>query len=401
MMLKYKGIRGVMGRESLEDFKKSTLLTFFEVLSRWNLKEGRDYNHNQQAKVFHFNQTGSDMYYTDLAFYPSDPEYNYLGSTEYTFSFIDEANQVRKKAKSILRTRLRYKLAENNLVPKMLLGCNPDKGHLYTDFYKPNKEGTLPIERKFVQALVKDNPFIDPTYIKNLESMDDIQTKERLLFGNWEYDADPAKLIDYLALTNLFSNIIPPSKDKFIVADIARFGSDSTVISYWEGFKIKRIEQFKHLPLVPDPNNPTQRSSASIITEWRTEYAVPISNVLVDEDGMGGGVRDYLGCKGFVANSSPFKGENYVNLKAQCSYMMARKINANEIGIECINEEVKQKIIEEGEQVKSKNADRDGKRAIIGKDEIKSRIGRSPDFMDTIMMRMYFEYRSKPNIIWV
>jgi phage terminase large subunit len=35
----------------------------------------------------------------------------------------------------------------------------------------------------------------------------------------------------------------------------------------------------------------------------------------------------------------------------------------------------------------------DKKKAVTSKDEIKSRLGRSPDYADAIMMRMYFELR--------
>ena len=56
-----------------------------------------------------------------------------------------------------------------------------------------------------------------------------------------------------------------------------------------------------------------------------------------------------------------------------------------------IKEEYKGYLIEDLEQIKRKNADMDGKLCIIGKDEIKEKLGRSPDFSDAMMMRMYFE----------
>ncbi len=217
MVLRYKDIRGFLGRNSLEDFKKSTMLTLYDVMKNWGLKEKRDFSHNQQDKYFHFLQTGSRIYYNELSYYPTDPNYDYLGSTEYTFACIDEANQVREKAKSVLRSRIRYKLAQNGLKPKLLLSCNPDKGYLYTQFYKPWKNQTLSVERRFVQALAKDNQFVDPSYIKTLQSLD-IVTKERLLFGNWEYDDDPATLCEYDAILDMFSNILKEEKPQRVGA---------------------------------------------------------------------------------------------------------------------------------------------------------------------------------------
>ena len=47
------------------------------------------------------------------------------------------------------------------------------------------------------------------------------------------------------------------------------------------------------------------------------------------------------------------------------------------------------------EQVKQYNMDKDGRRAVIPKDKVKETIGRSPDFSDALMMRMWFEYNPK------
>ena len=54
-----------------------------------------------------------------------------------------------------------------------------------------------------------------------------------------------------------------------------------------------------------------------------------------------------------------------------------------------------EEILMEMEQIKQKNIDKEGKIAIIGKDVIKTNIGRSPDEWDSIMMRYYFELEPK------
>ena len=53
--------------------------------------------------------------------------------------------------------------------------------------------------------------------------------------------------------------------------------------------------------------------------------------------------------------------------------------------------EHKETIIQELEQVKRSNVDKDGKLSIIPKEKVKELLGRSPDFSDALMMRMYFE----------
>ena len=83
---------------------------------------------------------------------------------------------------------------------------------------KPSREGTLKPYRAFVQALATDNPFISEHYIANLHRMDK-NSRERLLYGNWEYDDDPAKLFELDEIADLFTNKAEDSNEKFISAD--------------------------------------------------------------------------------------------------------------------------------------------------------------------------------------
>lgn len=407
--LGYTGVRGMIGRQHLKDLKESTLLTFFDICSHWGLKEGRDYVYYTDSHIL-FPQTGSTIYLRELKWKPEDPNYDRLGSTEYTFAFIDEAQQVRQKAKNVVRSRIRYRLAVHGLIPKLLMTCNPHKGFLYAEFYRPNKEGKLPPEKKIVIALVAHNRFIDPSYIKNLKGLDK-ETQERLLYGNWEYDDDPTTMIAYDSIQDLFSNPFVKSDKKYIIADVARQGRDRTVVSYWEGLRCVRIAAYTKLALTP-PVKPdgsadwTIPSVAGKLKEWREQYKVPLSHVLADEGGMGGGVIDFLKCKGFLSSRKPFLGkngkpENYSNLKSQCAYKLAELASKGEISINCENPTLKELITEELEQLKTANMDRDGKKQIVGKDVQKEKLGRSPDFLDNLLMRMYYEFAPVPGVAWI
>lgn len=170
--LRYPGSRWLSGRSVLKSLKESTLLTFFEVCNEWEFKAGAHYRYNQQDNIITF-WTGSTVYLKDLFAYPSDPNFDSLGSTEFTGAGVDEANQVSHRAKEVVRSRLRYKLDHFDLIPKLFMSCNPAKNWVYSDFYLPWKNGTLPPERAFVQALVTDNPYISPHYIESLRSLQD------------------------------------------------------------------------------------------------------------------------------------------------------------------------------------------------------------------------------------
>ena len=382
MCLQYPKTRYLMGRSKLDALKKTTLNTFFEVCSLWNVKANEHYNFNGSSNVITC-YNGSEIILKDLFLYPSDRNFDSLGSLEITGAFIDEANQITEKAKNIVASRLRYKLDENNLIPKLLMTCNPAKNWVYTQYYRPAKDGNQKAHRQFIQSLVDDNDYISKYYKKQLETLDEL-SKQRLLFGNWEYDSTKDSLIEYDAIINLF-NQTGVNGQKYISCDVARFGNDKTVIMLWQGLHIKKIRTLL-------------KSSVNDVVDsvrlMQQENQVSLQNIIVDEDGVGGGVKDYLRCKGFVNNARPLKKENYQNLKTQCFYKLADLINKAQIGIDCNDVTIKNNIIEELEQVRTKDADKDNKLQIIPKEIIKDIIGRSPDYADALAMRMFYEIDS-------
>lgn len=377
----YPKTRWLMGRSKLKSLKETTLNTFFELASQLDL--GGQYVFNASSNIITWNN-GSEIILKDLFLYPSDPNFDNLGSLEITGAFVDECNQISYKAWQIVKSRIRYKLHEYNLIPKLLGTCNPAKNWTYKEFYKPNRDNNLETYRKFVKALPKDNPHLHPSYLQSLLRLDK-NSKERLYFGNWEYDDDPATLIDQDSISDYWnpSHVLPMGQ-KYMTIDVARKGKDKTVFRVWHGWLC--IHRFS-----------IDKSGLDVVVkkakELQLKYNVSLSNVVADEDGVGGGVIDFLKCKGFVNNSKALNDENYDNLKSQCSIKMALKITNKETGEICADETVKEITSEEMEQVKMKDIDKDGKQGVLPKDKIKELIGRSPDEWDSIMMRYYFEMR--------
>ena len=149
--LRYPGTRWLIGRAKLKTLKETTLKSFFEVLKMQNLpKEIISYN-AQTSHITFIN--GSEIFLKDLFYYPSDPDFDEFGSLEITGAFIDEASQVTVKAKNIVKSRMRFKLIEYNLIPKLLITTNPTRGWIFDDFYEPDSEGTIEKHRKFVPSL--------------------------------------------------------------------------------------------------------------------------------------------------------------------------------------------------------------------------------------------------------
>jgi len=382
----YEGSRWLMGRAILKSLKESTLLTFFQACKMWGIVPGVDYKYNAIEGVIKF-RNGSAIYLKDLFLYPSDPEFDSLGSTEYTGAFIDEASQITAKAKNIVMSRIRYKLDEFGLIPKLLIASNPSKNFLYFEFYKPDKEGIIEPYRAFIPALVVDNPFISKYYIENLKKLDRI-SKERLLYGNFEYDDDPTRLFEYDAIVDLFTNSAEKG-DKYCTVDVAGRGRDRTMIIIWDGLFIEKIY---------NKNNISNEELDKLLQKHR----VPRSKCAIDEDGVGFGlVKDLPGVKGFVNNATPIKRKketeeekvvhNYKNLKSQCWFELANYVNSGWIGItKEISVELRELIIEDLEQIKQKDPGKDQPLRVLTKEDIKEQLGRSTDVGDAMMMRMFF-----------
>ena len=383
MAIQYKGSRWLMGRAVGKTLKETTLNSFFDVCGSAGMKHGEDYTYNAQTGTITVGR--STIILKDLFAYPSDPNFDDLGSLEITGAFIDEANQITEKAKAIVGSRIRYKLDEFGIIPKMLLTCNPAKNWVYREFYAPAIAGTLPAHRAFIPALVTDNPNISPHYIENLRRMTG-PDRARLLDGNWDYDDDPARLMDFDAIRDLFSNAVDEG-DKYASVDVARYGSDKTVISLWNGLTwYRRIVMEKaSVPQV-----------AEAVRQACEEEKIPRSHIVVDDDGVGGGVADMLpGCYRFNGGGKPIevKGQeqNYKNLKAQCSYALADRVNTRSVAVSFAGHE--DSISEDLGWVKRDKMDHDTKLCILPKEKVKEGLGRSPDDADVMMMRMVFELR--------
>jgi len=375
----HAGSRWLMGRSKLKALKETTLNSFFDIASDLGISD--QFNYNAQSNIIYWSN-GSEIILKDLFLYPSDPLFDKLGSLEISGAFIDECNQVVFKAWQIVKSRIRYKLKEFDLIPKVLGTCNPSKNWTYKRFYKPSKVGELVNYRKFISALPTDNEHLPQSYLDSLLELDK-QSRERLYFGNWEFDNDPSTIIDYDSILGYFNPIhLETGGKKYITIDVARQGKDKSVIRVWdEWLCIKRISFAKN----------TITGLAESVTKLMKEYKISRINVIADEDGVGGGLVDILRCKGFVNNSRALNNENYSNLKSQCSHKMGLKIVRGEVGEICEDSSLIDIISEEMETVKLVDMDKDGKIKVLPKERVKELIGRSPDEWDTIFMRYWFE----------
>ncbi len=397
MCLCYPGTKWFIGREELKRITESTLITFFKVAKTYGAEGMFRYNGQKNFILFE-NDSRIDL--LELKYKPSDPLYERFGSTEYTGGWIEEGGEINFGAYDVLKTRIgRHYNDKYNIVAKLFITCNPKKNWLYTEFYKPFKKGALGVLKKFLQAFVQDNPFIESGYIERLKRTKDKAKRERLLKGNWDYDDNPYALCGYDDIVAIFeNNHVVRKGNKYITADIARFGSDKARIGVWDDWDLIEVKSF-------DISKTTEIQAC--IEALRAKHQIAKNKCVADEDGVGGGVVDNCGICGFVNNAKPFKevvSQNkqdvpaYENLQTQCLFKLAEKINENTTNISAdISPSDREMIIEEVASIE-RNPQVTNKLAVVKKAKVKEDLGRSPDWRDLLLMRAYFDLKPRKQI---
>jgi hypothetical protein len=186
--LLYPSTRGFMGRNTLSDFKTTTLLTFIQV---WEEKYKENpwkvnIHINMQDKIIRFSN-GSEILIKDLSYNSNDPEFNDLGGMELTDAFIDEVPGITKKAKDVVSSRIRYKLINDK--PVLLMSGNPTNNWVKKEYVSDQLGNpvTLAQHVAFVQSLLSDNPNeqFKKNYERQLRTLSQYDI-DRLLLGYWD-----------------------------------------------------------------------------------------------------------------------------------------------------------------------------------------------------------------------
>lgn len=395
----YPGTRWFIGRKHLSEIRDTTIVTFRKVCKKHGIPDSWwSYNDNKVKIKF---ANGSEISGLALMQLPGDRDFDSLGSTEYTGGWIEEAAAVPVKAYEVLRTRIgRHMNDHYGIKAKLFITCNPARNWLYSMFYMPWKNGLLPDYRTFIQSLVTDNTKRESGYLEQLETLTG-EIRARLRFGDWDYEDDPLALIMFDAIVDLFTNdyLRPDETKKRLICDIALYGSDLFRLGVFYGDVL--VEHYA----MPKSGG---KQIVDTIKRFQAKHNIRAHHVLYDADAVGGFVgRDggfIPGAIAFHGNAAPLKKKvreghkkkeqftEYGNLKAQCGYLLAEKINEGQMyAAAVVDESDRETLSEELAQVKRDKANTDGKLRLRKKELVSQDLGRSPDFGDLFIMKQYFD----------
>lgn len=414
--LRWPDTRYFLGRDTFENLMKTSFVTLTQkVLPHHKLENGKHWEYNGARHQIKF-YNDSTINLLHLENQPSDPLFDRFGSHEYTRGWIDEASEAPFKAYDVLKSRVgRWKNKELNIKSKVGLTLNPSQDWPYRIFYDPWKKAGRPsdtahplvsirgmaegetIDRTFVfiEAKYNDNEYTAAEYRRNLATITDPVLRARLMEADWEYSSAVDVLFAADAIADLFTVKVKKQSDMYLTVDVAR-SVDDVVLTYWRGWEAFKIDVIHTKQKLVPIHETADKVRTALIS-----YGIPREHVLVDADGVGGGVFDLVpGIIGFNGGAAPFgvvgekeTRERYENLKTQCMYHAAEKARNRQISVSEPSVEAREQLAADLQQFKRRDSDRDGKLKAIKKEDIKAALGRSPDVGDTLIMRSYFDLR--------
>jgi len=379
----------LIGRKNLTILWETTWQTFLRVLNNFGFVDKVDYRWHDNRHEMTFLENNSMVIAKNLELKPTDKEATEYGSLEIMKAYIDQSEHVPLKIIEKIGERVgsHYTSMEYGVKGKVLEAFNPSPNHTKSRYWVPFNSGQEKETRKFVQSLPSDNPgkeakeWVEQKKKDYLDgTMSELEYKKQIL-GDFNFDEDPTALLNYQDISNIWQNshVNMNHFDKYIVADIARFGSDKAIVTVWYGWVLWEYYVFDVSSTVLIQN---------CINAMRNKHQISANRCLGDEDGVGGGVIDNCKIIGFKNGGKP-SNPAYQNLKTECSYKLAEIIQQIYFQAE-VTEEIKQRVEQELSQLKTYDADKDGKLRILPKEKIKENIGRSPDWLDVFIMRCYF-----------
>lgn len=375
----FPGSRWAIVRKDLPTLKRNTIPSFeklkpegfFGDINRtdWNVKAVNG------SEIIFFPESLKD-----------DPELNRWKGLEVNGFLLEEANEISERSyyKAIERAGT-WNIPGLKTQPPILvlLTCNPAQNWVKTIFYDPFQTGRLQQPYFYLHATAEDNPYISDDLKESWKSLPETEYK-RFVLGDWNISDDPKQLIQWDWLRACEDVREQDENEPYSMGiDVAREGNDRTVFTLMKGCNIAET-------LVLDKNKLTD--IFSIGCQFIDNKKINPVKVGIDAVGMGAGVVDMFHNAGIyvtpvIAGGSPQNQIDSIlqpmNVKAEMFWKAKEEIRKGLIG--GLNDLKLQADLSSIWYFVSQ----DKKFRIEGKEELKKRIGRSPDFAESFAICNY------------
>jgi hypothetical protein len=293
--------------------------------------------------------------------------------------------------------------------PLILVNFNPCIEWPRTWFYEPYKRGEIASAKAdsasryfFLPATIMDNPFASEEYKESLKNLPK-EEYDRYVKGEWDFVDNPKQLIksEWLYAARNIEGV--KTGVRRMGVDVARFGDDWTKFYILDGNVLVERHEIRHF----DTNEVGQ---AVLERANRPETPIYGKNTRVDGVGLGAGVVDFCehaglpvyeiisGAKAIPRKPTEKEGPNgfhwkFKDLRSQIWWEGREKFR---LGLVSLNWEDKHgRPIEIPEKLigdlatPTYDISADKVITVESKEEIKARLGRSPDDGDAFMLALW------------
>lgn len=168
-----------------------------------------------------------------------------------------------------------------------------------------------------------------------------------------------------------------------IACDVARFGTDETVIGIRTGWKYRQVKSYTKKAVTE-----TAGILLDIADSWEKQNPdLPIAYIVVDDSGVGGGVTDLLeedgrfDVRAYNAAHKPRDKKHYPNTRSESWFYLAEHIDRIDLDKD---QQLLADLVAPTYKLDSK-----GRRVVEEKAITKQRLKRSPDRADACLMAFY------------
>lgn len=358
-----------MGRKQRIDFTNTTLETWKQFIppERYELRE-------QQGEIVIAGRVK-----IDYGGFDRSEDVRKFNSAAYARIFVDQAEEITQDEAAFVRATVNRPVGKVKIPGKILWTANPAQCWLKPEFIDKQQQGLA-----FVRALPADNPYLDATYISQLQRSFAHRPEllEAYLYGSWDSLEGSDQIIQGDWIRKAANRVTSLSSvcRKLITCDPARFGDDETVIYYLEDGQI--------MDSIVYGQQDTMHTVGEICRLARLKGEPAIA---IDVIGVGAGIVDRLREmeKDVIAVNASEKSidpEHYVNLRAEMWDSVARQFSDGLVTLGMkgkLDERLQHEL--SIPHYKFKN----GKMQVEEKDEIKKRLGCSPDRADAYIQGLW------------
>lgn len=393
---KFAGTRWPVFRQNLSTARDTVIPSYLDMLDRMGfVGDGKDYTYTQNPWRITFNNGSVIMFREADA--TKDRGGKKIKGINATGNHIDEADELEYEM-FVQATSRKGRHNEAGQPSISIITMNPNDGWAKDLFYDPWVEKRVPANVAVIEFDLNDS-WQSARDVAALKSNPDWWT-QRYLYNNWNYSDESTSLFKSRHWAESIVDDLDREESKAAGYDVARSGTDRSVRAMVQGFTVVDIAIVK---------KKSEQMDTALQADWLVtdapEMGYGLENLAIDAVGLGVGVVDSLSKLGYRAREymsgakpdpdvrlelTDTQSLNFDNLRSQMIYLYARGI---ELGVikhlrSCpFMKELQKEAMSHFYKISDKVL------AVESKDNVKKRLGESPDVFDAVLMALYVALR--------